>query len=55
MTGREAEIANTIDEMPVGGAVEINGVRVERWDTELYAVDGRRLCFMEVYDLLTGR
>jgi hypothetical protein len=55
MTNREIEIANAIDEMPVGGALEINGVRVERRDAELYAVGGRRLCFMEVYDLLTGR
>jgi hypothetical protein len=53
MTGQQIQIANTIDEMPVGGTIKINGVLVERWESELYVVGGRRLCFMEVYDLLT--
>jgi hypothetical protein len=50
MSEREMLIADTLDEMGLYETMDLFGVRVTRDDTEVYVIDGERLCFMQAYD-----
>jgi hypothetical protein len=55
MTQIQMHIANHLDSMPVGHTIEVSTEKVKsitRTGENEYDVDGRSLCFFEVYELV---
>ncbi len=57
MDARQAAIADEIDALKVGQWVHIDDHEIRKLDreTEVYEVDGVECCFVEAWDIVTGR